>query len=395
MRRVLLLPSCSLISSPPSMKINTLVLPAIVTFIIMTVSCSDKVHCSRPSVTCIEDIEVISLYGTWEEMGAQYGELAGGHLRHVLDFMTGVIGGDISRCDSIKALSKKLYSRYPYRFKQFFRGVERTSGLTAEQLMMINAVEYSEGFFCSGIAAWGDYASGNLVYGRNYDALSYAPLGEDVIITVFHPSDGSLATATIGYAGEIYAVNAINEKGIFLELNNGRPTVCAPIDFELFASTTSLLEVMLEAEDIDYLDAFFKTHRSFAPFIIGVADEDEARSYEWCAAGTKNATGANPDGLLVMTNHYVSPDWTYPVPSDENSWMSITRRRNLLGLAESNKGRIDEKMMCGIIATPVQDGGPMQDITRYQLVYTLDTKKLLVCIEQGPSWIEVDLNDYF
>jgi len=366
----------------------------VVIILVLISSCKCKDCCSKPSVTCIDGIDVVSLYGTWEEMGEQYGELTCGHLRNVLDYMTDIIGGDSLKKDSIILLSKSLYRNYPYRFKQFFKGVEKTSGLSMEQLVMINALEYSEGLFCSGIAAWGDYASGNLVFGRNYDAVSYEPLCKDIIITVFHPSDGSLATASIGYAGEIYAVNAINEKGIFMELNNGMPTAGSTIDFDRFPSTTSLLEVMFDACDLDYFDAFFNTHRSFASFIIGVADSHEARSYEWCASGTENASNVSPNGLLVQTNHYVSSGWDYPVPSNEHSWNSITRRDNLLAIAENSKGGIDENTMCQIISTPLKSGGAMQDITRYQLVYTPKTKMLLVCIEQHSGWKKIDLNDF-
>lgn len=377
------------------MRFNTAALLTIAALAVVVLSsCAGNDDRSKASVTDVNGIDVVSLYGTWEEMGEQYGELAGRHLRHVDEFISGIIDGNGPKRDSIIAVSNKLYSRYPYRFRQFFKGMEKTSGLTMEQLLKINAVEYAEGYFCSGIAAWGEYASGDLVYGRNYDAMSYAPIGEDVIITVFHPSDGSLATATIGYAGEIYAVNAINEKGVFLELNNGMPSGGFAIDFDRFASTTSLLEVMFDAYDLDYLDAFFKTHRSFASFIIGVADKNEARSYEWCPSGTENASESTPEGLMAQANHYVSPNWTYPVPTDETSWQSITRRCNLIGLAESNKGRIDAETMCRLIATPISEGGAMQEGTRYQIVFTPATKQLMLRVEKQPEWVEVDLNDF-
>lgn len=363
--------------------------------IILAASCSGRTDLPVPSVTNIQGIDVISLYGTWEEMGEQYGELAGSHLRHVSSFLSETIAGDSAKRDSIQASADKLFSRYPYRFRQFFKGMEKTSGLTLPQLVMNNAVEYVEAFFCSGLAAWGEWSSGNLVYGRNYDAVSYAPIAEDIIITVFHPSDGSLATATVGYAGEIYSVNAINEKGIFMELNNGMPSAGFDIRFERFASTTSLLEAMFDACNLDYFDAFFNTQRSFASFIIGVADANEARSYEWCATGTENATQACPPGLMVQTNHFVDSDWTFPIPADEDSWRSITRRRNLLRLAEESKGLINEDVMCRIMATPLEEGGAMNDGTRYQLVFTPATMKLLICIEQQADWVDVDLKKFF
>lgn len=374
------------------MRLSSFFLLAFVS-LALSLSCTQK--SPGPSITNQGGIDIISLYGTWEEMGEQYGRLAGDHLRHVNDFLTDIIDDDPEKKESIQNVADNLYSRYPYRFRQFFEGMEKTSGLSMEQLVMNNAVEYAEGFFCSAAAAWGEYASGDLVVGRNYDAQSYGPIADDIILTVFHPSDGSLSTATFGYAGEIYAVNAINEKGIFLELNSGVPSAGRGFDFERFAGTTSLLEAMFDAYDLDYLDAFFKTHRSSAAFIIGIADESEARSYEWCATGTEDATAENAEGLMVMTNYFVSPNWTYPAPPADDSWMSVLRRCNLISLAERNKGRIDADAMCRIIATPIEDGGAMNVFTRYQLVYSPKTMSLLVRTERSPEWIGIDMNSLF
>lgn len=374
----------------------------VITFILSVfMSCNDATDkavdekLSNGFVTTIDGIDVVSLCGTWEDMGEQYGKLTASHLQRVHSFLTDIIDGDAAKKDSILKVSKLLVSKYPYSLRMFFTGMSRTSGLTLEELMMNNAVEYAEGFFCSGLAAWNNYASGNLVYGRNYDAASYAPIADDIIITVFHPADGSLATATIGYAGEIYAVNAVNERGIFMELNNGMPTAGYDIDYDRFATTTSLFTLMFNAYDLSYIDAFFNTNRSFASFIVGVADEDEARSYEICATGVENATGFHPAGLIAMTNHYNSTNWSYPTPTDSASWNSITRRRNLLSLAESNKGSIDEATMCRIMGTTIEEGGPMHDFTRYQLVYTPKLKQLLIRIERQTSWITIDLNKFF
>jgi len=359
-------------------------------------SCTGAKPQKQAYVTDLGGIKVISLYGSWEEMGNQYGRLAGEHLRHVNDFLQKKIDGDPTKERVIRETAENLYSRYPYRFQQFFKGMENGSGLTLEDLKMNNAVEYSEGFFCSAIAVWNEYASRNLVYGRNYDAASYKPIAEDILITIFHPSDGSLASAIIGYAGEIYAVNGINEKGIFIELNNGMSTAGFDIDYERFASTTSLMEVLFDAADLNYLDAFFKTHRSFSAFLIGVADKNEARSYEWCTTGTENASGTNPEGLMIQTNHFVHPNWTYPTPTDSDSWNSITRRENLTRLAEDNKGKIDEETMCRIMETLIENGGATnREYTRYQLVFSPETMKLLVRVEQAPEWLEVDLKEFF
>jgi len=352
-----------------------------------------KGQAEKASKENIGDISVVSLYGTWEEMGRQYGELSGEELHEVFNFLKAK-SADFEKEAAIVEIAESLVSRYPHRFKMFLEGVSQTSGLTLKQLVLANALEYAEPFFCSGMSAWGDYSKDKLVYGRNYDAASYRELAKNVIITVFHPSDGSLATAIIGYAGELYAVNALNSEGLFLELNNGMATAGKKILFNRLSSTASLLEAMLDADSLTYLDAFFNTNRSFASFIIGVADSNEARSYEWCAEDTMRGDATCPDGLMVMTNHYVNPDWTFPVPSDDESFLSHTRRDNLIRLANENKGSIDSEMMCRLMSKSIEEGGSMNKYTRYQLVYEPETMRLLIRVESAPSWTEIDMREF-
>ena len=121
------------------------------------------------------------------------------------------------------------------------------------------------------MAVWGDYGTGKLVFGRNYDAASYKEIGRDVVVTVFHPNDGA-AAATVGYAGELYCVNGLNDKGLFVEFNNGMPSAGYEIHWELCSSTSSLFNMLFEAGNLDDVDSFFKSTRSSLSATIGVAE---------------------------------------------------------------------------------------------------------------------------
>ncbi len=94
-----------------------------------------------------------------------------------------------------------------FRFKEIICGMSETSGLpwsssgwSTVELIAATALTFRS----AGIAAWGDYVSETLVYGRNYDYLPwFKEFSKDIVIACYHPADGSLATATMGYAGEI------------------------------------------------------------------------------------------------------------------------------------------------------------------------------------------------
>lgn len=341
-------------------------------------------------------IRILDLRGSWKEMGRQYGYLATDQLHDVYEqYMLPNIEADSSRAPFVYEVAEKLYRYYPSRLKQLMEGMAETSGLTLAQLKIVNVVEFSAAVFnCSAMAAWNQYAADGLVYGRNYDAPGFQSLCNDILVVVYHPSDGSLAMATIGYAGEIYAVNGINEKGLFLELNNGMPSAGTEILYDRLASTTELMTMLLDADSLDYMDAFFRTVKGFASYTIGVADAHEARSYEWCAKGTACAKPTDPSGLMVMTNHYVSEDWEFPKPSDEASWGSFTRCANLKSLAVQHKGSLDAEKMCQIMQTPIEKGGPCHECTVYQIVYQPCTLTMWMQFAGVNTWQKVEMKEF-
>ena len=385
-------------------------------------------------------IRIVDIRGDWFTMGRQYGCLAKENLQHVLDFLkektieetksqrdeetkrqrdeetksqrdeeskrrrdgesksqrveeTKKGGSEKGKWERVVETAEKLFSRYPEELRAFFRGMAETSGLSEEELRIVNAVEYAEpAFMCSALAAWGPYSTDQeLVFGRNYDAMSYLPIKDDLLVTVYHP-EGMLSALTVGYAGEIYCVNGFNEKGLFIELNNGMPSAGFDIRYDLNASTTELLMLLFRAENMQDVDRFFRETQSFSSIIIGVADENEARSYEWCTAGTKLAE-QSAEGQMMQTNHYVHPDWPYDEPNDAQSWFTLTRRKNVCQMAERFKGQIDADRMCTIMQTPMADGGPMfVPFTLYQLVVEPRKKQMRMRITEGPDWTTIDMN---
>ncbi|MCR5495209.1 MAG: hypothetical protein K6F15_06180 [Treponema sp.] len=343
------------------------------------------------------DIKIVSLKGSWKEMGEQYGHLMKKELKDIDTFLDIIIEaneGNIQKTDSIV---NHQIAQTPYRIKAFFEGAAKTSGFTVNELQIINAVERIGGLpKCSVAMAWDDYAASDLVIGRNYDySDSFALLKDDIAVTIYQPSDGSLASATIGYVGEIYTVNGLNEKGIFWELNNGKPSANIKSPDPRITGTTMLFESMFEIDELDDMDLFFNTVNCSSSYIINVADEDEGQSFEWCPVGVKHGGKDLPDGLLVSTNYYVNNEWSFPVPSDIQSWEGITRRNNLIKLCDSNKGKIDEKIMMEIIDKTIEEGGAKNKLTVYQLVVVPKTKTLWLQITGGSKWTQIDLNTFF
>lgn len=338
-------------------------------------------------------INVLELRGDWHQMGRQYGCLAKGFLEDMLSYLDLEIGENQNQIAMARAIADSLYQNYPEYLKDFFCGMKETSGLEMDRLKLCNAAEYVEGcFFCSAMAVWGDYSAGGLVMGRNYDAVSYGEVCRNLMLTVFHPDDG-ISAATFGYAGEIYCVNGINEKGIFIELNNGMPSAGWEIDWSICPATTRLFDLLFAARSLDDVDDFFRNVRSSASFAIGVADRNEARVYEWCRQGVKRGDVITPDGLMVSTNHYSNPEWGFPIPAEDSCWNSGKRRANILKYAGEHKGAIGVPQMKEIMSTPISEGGPFHDLTRYQIVAVPSEIALHVKVPYNGDWVKVSLPD--
>lgn len=342
----------------------------------------------------VDGITVLDLNGTWHQMGMQYGILAEEQIKDILAYIDLRLGADAENADAAARIADSLYANYPAHLKKFFDGVSESSGQSLERIKLCNAVEYVEGeFLCSAMAVWGGYGAGKLVFGRNYDAYSYREIDKDMVLTVFHPADG-IAAATVGYAGELYCVNGLNAKGIFVELNNGTPSAGNEMHWDICPSTVSLFNMLFEAGNMEDVDSFFRNTQSSLPYTIGVADRNEARSYEWCYDGARRGDVVTEEGLMISTNHYVNGEWPYTVPTDEISWNSISRRNNLISKAEEYKGRIDVEKMKEIMSTSLEDGGPMHDLTRYQIVAVPEDMILHINIPSNGKWIELKMSRY-
>ena len=346
------------------------------------------------SKTSLNGISVVSLYGTWYEMGRQYGFLMKDELSELYLFVETIIEYSLGNAKKTESIVSVQTAQTPYRISEFMRGASETSGLTVEQLQAVNAVERIGGLpKCSAVFCWGEYAEGPLILGRNYDySEAFALLKDDVAVTVYHPSDGSLAAATIGYAGEIYAVNGFNEKGIFMELNNGKPSANIKSPDSRITGTTMLFSALFEIDDLEDWELFFNTVNCSSSYIINVADRQEARSYKWCPVGVKRGGSDLPEGLLVSTNHFVNPEWLFATPSDASSWESLTRRSNLIALCEAARGKIDDRKMLEIVETAVKDGGAMNELTVFQMVP--ETNMLWLRVIGGSGWTQIDLSGF-
>ena len=340
-------------------------------------------------------VTLVNLHGTWQEMGEQYGRLLKDRLIYVNQFIEKKM--ETADKDLAAAIVATQSENALSHINDFYRGAAKGSGLSVPEIQKINCLERLPGMLqCSAAIAWDEYTNGDLIIGRNYDyGSSFHDIADDIAVTIYHPADGSLPVATIGYVGEIYAVNAMNPTGLFLEYNNGTPTTGSIKAPPSFTGTSSLFDIMFRARAIGDLDRFFNTVRASSGCIINAADATDARSYEWTYAETKRGDVGNTESLIVSSNYFLNPDWSYPVPEDEKSWMGKTRRDGLLALCRAQKGNIDVEAMKRIITTEMKDGGAANTFTVYQIVTVPRTQEMWIRVVDRGDFVKIDLTKYW
>jgi len=348
-------------------------------------------------------INVIELHGSFLEMGRQYGQLMKQELD---DFYKIAVEEKLIKSNSLtfeqaKTIAESIYRFYPKRFKEILIGMSEASGLPLEKILILDQLEGiaklgNAGVLCSGIAAWSEYtANGPLVFGRNFDYPEYfkdfAPF---MAVTVFNPTDSSNSVAIYGYIGHVSTFTGMNEAGVFLEMNNGADSGGKILYNNRISAFVQQLSYLFDFSNLSELDAAINTSRNNWPVILNVADAASAYSYE-CPTFAVLKRNADKPGLLVATNHFVSPQWGFELADPNIQDMTLKRRANLLALGEKYKGKIDSKVMMEILDTKIEEGGATMSFTIYQAVALPGELKLWIKAVGYQDWALVDLKPVF
>jgi len=348
------------------------------------------------------NIGVLQLSGSYKEMGRQYGGLLKDEIQ---EFYTIVVDEHYIKdkglkYEEIKGFSEAVYTRYPEKFKALMSGINETSGLPLEKIVILDQVLGIQFIIaqqgeCSAVATWGEYTGGKpLVLGRNLDlAVDFKEFSRFLNVVVYNPVD-DIPTAVVCYPGEITSFTGMNANGVFFEINEGAKSGGNIINEDRLMLPVELVRFLTDYSDFNEFDAAMNTTRSNYAFIVQVADKNAAYSYEVSVFDIKRRSGQEP-GLLVATNDFVNPAWGLTPPLDAED-KSVQRRDNLLGLANTYKGKITPDTMMQIMDTPFEEGGATwTNRTVYQVVVEPANNKLWMKTHGIQDWVEIDLNKYF
>ncbi|HEX2987309.1 MAG TPA: C45 family peptidase [Chloroflexota bacterium] len=351
---------------------------------------------------------VLSLNGTWREMGRQYGGLVGDDLRQFYADISADVatrGMDYDKqLENAKAIADGLSSN----LNELLKGMAEASDLSEDEVLVLNAgmanlaikamgIEIPSS--CSGLAAWDRYTpNGTLVFGRNWDMdrESMGKYMKYLSVVVFNPDSGN-SFANVHPLGSVFLETGMNDKGLFVELNNGGSS--DPHYVEGREDSASVLATLLnEYSSLDEASKYLSEVPADYSYIIQLADTKEAVSVERPTFGTR-VRRSDQNGVLAAYNSFIPPypkEWEGKVadpPKEEDD----PRYSNLITLANSKEffGNLDADGMKRLMGIWIRDGGAMHEGSVYQVVAVPQEFRLWIRGLDYSDWQQVDLKDLF
>ena len=354
-------------------------------------------------------IPVLVLSGNnMQEMGVQYGKTLKPQLNEVLAILTDYyITQKHLTYTELETQADLLYKRYPSQFQSFLNGVVTGSGLKMSDVKILNAMETLVALLakpqaaCAFVSVPGSKTTtGASLIGRNYDySVPFDRLAKYLTVTILKQPD-TIPTAFISIAGEVYCPTCINAKGMFMELNNGMPSGGKKVDTKAGTMLINMLIALQNSDNLFQLDEKLRHTASDFSLIVNAAHKGYLLSIEFPTDKKLKTQRYSPSGEqpFVSTNYFLDSTWgrSIPKPTDQDTWLGVSRRSNLLNLV-NNSTKLDVAKFQQLMDTNINKGGGLWKNTIYQLIFDESDLSLYIKIlgDKPIPWQQVPLGDFF
>jgi hypothetical protein len=369
-------------------------------------------------------VKLLTLKGTFYEMGQQYGKLMGKDIARMYDTAIGnafVKTGFFSETE-LNNFADQNYATMPMRQKQLIRGMVAGSGLSQQKVVLasdivmvqILARKKAEGNSgaCTTGATWGKYtADGSLYTVRNFDFpnLFRTLLKDNAVVVIFNPNDGSNAVGGVGLVGSIYFVDMINNKGLYIETNNAADSAGLVLYSNRTQAGLQLINMLFDADNEKEFYNYASSTRFSYSIIMLVADKQSASFYELTGWDMRKRV-ANNDTVISAANQFEDPVWgilNLPSPA---AWYSSYRSAAMMkALQSAPVGGINLEYIKKVLDLPLynSDGtlgtgfsvlakNPKDDeVTVWQVITKPDKLQIWLRFPTITDWQLIDFKQYF
>jgi isopenicillin-N N-acyltransferase like protein len=316
---------------------------------------------------------VLMVAGTPEQMGDAQGTLLSGPIRKLNERVLYVVGAadslhtgkwSFERFDEIE---RRTLPHTPARFLAECDAVSQAAGLSRRDGRCANL--FPERFHCSGVAVRGKAtADGKVLHARVLDYMRDIHLQEAAVLALYLP-DGRHAWLSLGYAGFIGTVTAMNERGLAVgEMGGGGVG-----QWDGMPMSFLLRDVMERAASVDEaLDILRRTPRTCEYYYV-LSDKSRAMAAVHCL----------PDEITVLRPGQQHPRLPL-VPEDTVLVSGAGRADTLSKRLQEHYGKIDAATLIEIIKRPVAMNSNLHDA-----IFCAETLDLWVA-DAGPHTLACD-----
>lgn len=310
-------------------------------------------------------IEVLNLWGSWEEMGYAQGYLLAPRIKLVYETYMVELAGGVSNIDALRLFYTQHFDT-PESFSLLAEGVidgaadsvdlystvlgrelDTLDVLVASAVQDFSGATSVDGLLCSSVSSWGDATAADPeLYGapavsRNLDYYvdEDGNVFDAMLLVTWDPDTGQ-DFVSVGFAGYLSTLSGMNESGVCAALNMGDHTGITSWEPD-FVPITMALATGLNHDDYDGsgshdagdVVAALTDHNRSSSYIIHVlatpelawqgdtglvVEVNNLAGYEVRTAGDEPDIA--PDHIIA-TNHHrklytPSPGWRYPALMD-------------------------------------------------------------------------------
>jgi len=293
---------------------------------------------------------ILIVAGTPEQMGAAHGTLLRQKARKLMERVLYLVGGadsiqsGIWFLDRMAEIEQRTLIHTPERFLVECDALAKAVGVSQRDGRYANL--FPERFHCSGVAVRGRAtADGSVLHARVLDYMRDIHLQDCAAVVVFMP-DGRNTWMSLGYAGFIGTVTAMNEKGLAIgEMGGGGVG-----DWDGVPMSYLLRDVMERASTVEEGLEILRNSPRTCEYYYVLSDKSRAMA----------AVHADARQMIVLGPGRQHAQLPF-VPDDTVLMSGPGRAQALSDRLQQHYGRIDVPTLIEIIKRPVAMSSNLHD----------------------------------
>jgi isopenicillin-N N-acyltransferase like protein len=293
---------------------------------------------------------ILMVDGTPAQMGAAQGALLRWPARKMTERVVYLVGGaDAFHShtwffDRMADIERRTAPHIPPRFIEECDALSKAAGVSQRDGRYANL--FPERFHCSGVALRGKAtADGRVLHARVLDYMTEIDLQDAAVVQVFMP-EGRYAWMSLGYAGFIGTVTAMNERGVAIGEMGGR----GEGQWDGIPMSLLLRDVMERANNVEEALAILRKSPRTCEYYYVLSDR----------SGTIRAVECTPKAMTILGPGEQHPRLPH-VPEDTVFISGEDRAKVLTQRIQDNFGQIDVPKLIDIIKRPVSMRSNLHD----------------------------------